>query len=381
MSYCDEFVELVSAAVDGALSDTERTRLEEHLEQCPQCRALYEDLLSLHAALSDLPPVEVPEDLTDRIMAAVAADNVVPLVPPVKKRSNPWQKWLASAAVLAVVIAGAWELQPWKGVQNATGGASAQAAPQATIETRVEDLPEAAANYDDSAVFAGETVQAKMAPAAEPQAEDGPLMEEVLEEPPQETEDLPAAHNFSAGEQSPRLRSAPVPAEGDPISEGQEPLAPEASEAVPETAAIQPFMAMAPVPSEEPAETAPAETEAPEVVPNSLLLTASLPEALPVDSPRAALERLLAEYPMPDCETWEYEDLEPGWTSPVWNTLSDTGESLNWWLLYEGTYEYESQTYYHFNTFVSDDPQGEGSYSPVGYGVPADGGEILVAGN
>lgn len=115
MTYHDEYIELISAALDGALSPAQQEKLEAHLASCPECKALHEELAAVHAALSDLPPVEVPADLTDRIMAAVAAEQVLPFAPPEKKKpSLHWQRWLASAAVLAVVVMGAWSWKPWE---------------------------------------------------------------------------------------------------------------------------------------------------------------------------------------------------------------------------------------------------------------------------
>lgn len=123
MAHCDEYIELISATLDGALSPDERTRLEEHLNACPACRALYDDLNRIHNVLRELPPIEVPAGLTDRIMEAVAADKVIPLAPTAKKKAPiRWQKWLATAAVLAVILAGAGTL---RGQLNATKEAAA----------------------------------------------------------------------------------------------------------------------------------------------------------------------------------------------------------------------------------------------------------------
>ena len=36
---CKEFVELVTAHLDGVLADADRTRFECHTERCPGCRA------------------------------------------------------------------------------------------------------------------------------------------------------------------------------------------------------------------------------------------------------------------------------------------------------------------------------------------------------
>lgn len=119
MAHCDEYLELISAAVDGALSPNQQEKLNAHLASCAECQRLFDDLLSLHAAIADLPPAEIPAGLKDRIMDAVAAEaenaKVLPFAPKEKKRSPiRWQRWLASAAVLALVVMGTWSWKPWE---------------------------------------------------------------------------------------------------------------------------------------------------------------------------------------------------------------------------------------------------------------------------
>lgn len=146
MAHCDEYSELISASLDGALSPAETEKLNAHLAQCPDCRALFEELSTLHAALSDLPPVEVPSGLTERIMAAVAAEQVLPFAPPEQKKpSIRWQRWLASAAVLAVVLLGTWSWKPWENTmtKDAKPESAAQAAQQIVASDSSTALPEA----------------------------------------------------------------------------------------------------------------------------------------------------------------------------------------------------------------------------------------------
>lgn len=116
MEHCKEYIELISAAIDGALTTEETARLEEHLNACPDCQALYDDLNRVHQALLELPPVEVPEGLTERILEAVAADNITALPKP-KKSALRWKKTVAAAAVFALILLGAGTL---RGRLNAT---------------------------------------------------------------------------------------------------------------------------------------------------------------------------------------------------------------------------------------------------------------------
>ncbi len=105
MSECEKYRQLISAALDGVLSPQEAAELKIHLDQCPDCQALSEELASVRAALADLPRVEPPEGLTERIMFAVAADQVIPAAP--KTSHRQWRRWAACAAVLAVIFTGA----------------------------------------------------------------------------------------------------------------------------------------------------------------------------------------------------------------------------------------------------------------------------------
>lgn len=136
MSNCDEYLELISARLDGALSPEENTRLEEHLAGCPDCRALAEELSALHAAVAALPPVAPPPDLAGRVMEAVRADNTIPFVPgEAKARARRRNQWLATAAVLAVILVGAGALRPWMAGGN-TSAPSADTAMAITAAGR-----------------------------------------------------------------------------------------------------------------------------------------------------------------------------------------------------------------------------------------------------
>ena len=107
MNRCETYLELLSSSLDGTLTPGEAARLEAHLAACPQCRALKAELEAVHTALQNLPTVEAPAGLYDRIMEAVSADNVAPFAPPGKKKpAFRWQKWAAAAAMFAVMMAG-----------------------------------------------------------------------------------------------------------------------------------------------------------------------------------------------------------------------------------------------------------------------------------
>ena len=39
MANCEQYWDLISYSLDGALTEEEQRRLDRHLAQCPQCRA------------------------------------------------------------------------------------------------------------------------------------------------------------------------------------------------------------------------------------------------------------------------------------------------------------------------------------------------------
>lgn len=140
MIHCDQALELISARLDGALTPQEDAALEAHLAQCPQCRALLADLSALHAACAGLEP-PVPAGLTDRIMAQLAkeAAEPAPVAQQPKNKSflcflsfskeRKWRNWAATAAVFALILAGAGRV--WQTSLLGTGSGSGGAAPAA----------------------------------------------------------------------------------------------------------------------------------------------------------------------------------------------------------------------------------------------------------
>ena len=92
----EQYIELMSAALDGEITPAERQALEAHLAVRPECAALWEDLRAQSAALRSL-DCEVPEGLKARILAD--------LPPQEKPRRSPWRRWAAACACLVVVAA------------------------------------------------------------------------------------------------------------------------------------------------------------------------------------------------------------------------------------------------------------------------------------
>lgn len=79
---CPDITEIY-AYLEQELSEEDRKRIEEHLENCPACRKLLADRRLYLQSLTGLPPLEPPPDFTDRVMAGL---------PPLK---SPARFWLA----------------------------------------------------------------------------------------------------------------------------------------------------------------------------------------------------------------------------------------------------------------------------------------------
>ena len=140
----EQYIELMSAALDGEIAPAERQALEAHLAVCPECAALWEDLRAQSAALRSL-DCEVPEGLKARIL--------VDLPPQEKPRRSPWRRWAAACACLVVVAAAALTAAP----RLMSAGSSA---PPSATSTCTEDPvapAESSPTYDVTRVPAEST--------------------------------------------------------------------------------------------------------------------------------------------------------------------------------------------------------------------------------
>jgi len=147
---CDEIAELSGLYVLGALEPAEYQAMTLHLASCSEAHEEIRELGGVVPALAALVnPIDAPDALKARVMAAVAADAQVPVTAPAAKlpgrystggRVLPpraaaparaawqlpaWASWGAAvAAVLIVAVVGVWAL----GVQSRASSAEQRAA-------------------------------------------------------------------------------------------------------------------------------------------------------------------------------------------------------------------------------------------------------------
>ncbi len=70
---CREFVESVTAYLDGALPEVDRVRLEEHLAECPDCATYLEQLRVTLRVAGRIEPEHVSPTLRGGLLQAFAA--------------------------------------------------------------------------------------------------------------------------------------------------------------------------------------------------------------------------------------------------------------------------------------------------------------------
>ena len=70
---CDEFVELVTAYVEGELSEADERRFVEHLAECGGCDRYLDQIRQTLRTMGDLPAESLPPPVRDRLLAAFRA--------------------------------------------------------------------------------------------------------------------------------------------------------------------------------------------------------------------------------------------------------------------------------------------------------------------
>lgn len=389
MAIHEEYVELISAAVDGTLSEAEAARLQSHLAQCADCRSLLRDMQNLHAALCSLPTEEPPADLSGRILSALAEDNVTPFP---AKRTGGWKRWAGSAAVIALVLAGAWGF--WGSTDKVTGGDMADSLPPITAEgTGMNDAPEdeleglsapEIALSDPLPDQAAPEIQGRSAPVPQPTRSTAGQADQPAAKAASQTQtpvETASAAETPAPAQGPMVRSMTLP-----VGDGGADDTPEGSAEVGTTqAAPQPFMASLPLPSEASEEVMDAE------VPESVMVTAAnalTPASAEGLTPRQALERIVAQEELTGY-TWVDDDtvsIDPRSSLSRMPAILwiDGAESITY-LNYQGLSDREDYHIFRMERMVWDnDPANSacphGTAFPLTrYSVPVTGeGEILI---
>lgn len=178
---CDQFLELLSARLDGALTEAEEQELEEHLAACPDCRAVGAQLSALQGAFPELEEVPAPEGFTQGVMDRIRAEKkVIPLF------KRPQFRALAGLAACLVLVAGLYRAsQPVHFEKTIKMDVTARSFSQdaLTQETdgaaSLEEVPQIAAYAAPEATYGVTSDMQKAAPnsAGDGLEDDRPLLE------------------------------------------------------------------------------------------------------------------------------------------------------------------------------------------------------------
>lgn len=180
MKYCDDYAALLDLYVDGELSPEEMSRVQEHLDRCPGCRAYVDDALAIRAAFPDVEDVEVPMGFAEDVMARIQAEAGSK-----KKQSTPWRKVLPTLVACCAVVILLRSVSGMFSGRKASSTAMDAAAPAMTMESASEEKSEAAMEEpaammdrqiaaDSNAVTAAEEAPAECAEPQEAEKAAGP---------------------------------------------------------------------------------------------------------------------------------------------------------------------------------------------------------------
>ena len=96
---CKEIEDLLPGMIDGALPETEKKRIEAHLETCASCRKALADLRTSDERVKSLEEVEPPPWLKTRVMARVREEagqkeGILPEASSIRFTSRfPYRPW------------------------------------------------------------------------------------------------------------------------------------------------------------------------------------------------------------------------------------------------------------------------------------------------
>lgn len=108
MEHCEHFMELLSQSLDGPLSQSDQQALQQHLDACPECRLLSQQLFEIQNEFHTWEEQDVPAGFTEGIMDRIRALEEAPKVVPLWK--HPQVKLLGSIAACALICVGIWRM-------------------------------------------------------------------------------------------------------------------------------------------------------------------------------------------------------------------------------------------------------------------------------
>jgi anti-sigma factor RsiW len=107
--HCDEAQQLISAGIDGEISDTSAEKLREHTETCASCSGVQADFRRISQQLKSAGREVLPSRLEPRVRDAIARAARESYVPALTRK--PWLRQVAAmAAVCLIAVFGTWTM-------------------------------------------------------------------------------------------------------------------------------------------------------------------------------------------------------------------------------------------------------------------------------
>jgi anti-sigma factor RsiW len=100
---CLEMKELLSASIDGEVSQAEARRIEAHLEGCAECRALERKMRAIGTGVAMTEGI-VPSDFREKLFARMEAEDLLPRRRSLFVFSIRWAAVPLAAAALALFL-------------------------------------------------------------------------------------------------------------------------------------------------------------------------------------------------------------------------------------------------------------------------------------
>src|SRR5262245_42933289 len=106
---CDEAQQLISASIDGEVSDTNAEKLREHTAVCAPCAGVQADFRRQSQQLKSAGREILPARLESRVRLALA--DAAASARPAAARGKSWARQLAAmAAVCLIAVFGTWAI-------------------------------------------------------------------------------------------------------------------------------------------------------------------------------------------------------------------------------------------------------------------------------
>lgn len=112
---CQEVMELIQRHVDDDLNERETSLMQDHVGQCPDCKALLDRLVRLSEGLAQLPRVEPPYSLVDALLpnldkyeAEALAEETATMPSNRRRAASRRRVWIArisSVTAVCVIVA------------------------------------------------------------------------------------------------------------------------------------------------------------------------------------------------------------------------------------------------------------------------------------